>query len=191
MPTAPPARTLRPLSMRPLTPRWHRTTLPVAVPAARVDWQSASSPGRLCASTTGVGDEMPLVSVLPTMSSVAPPSAVRCSVERNERGPVEAPTVVVHGPPWSEAPAPGPLLPAEALTEIPALVASRNASSTASEYGCAPPEIEKLMTFAPSEMAWATADTESDCWQPSRRQTRYSMTRAPGAIPQTGPRSTP
>ena len=34
-----------------------------------------------------------------------------------------------------DVPAPGPLLPAEALTEIPALNASRNASSTGSVYG--------------------------------------------------------
>ena len=49
--------------------------------------------------TTGVAVEMPLVSVTPGTSSDAPPSAVRCSVDVNERGPVEAPTVVTHGPP--------------------------------------------------------------------------------------------
>ena len=38
--------------------------------------------------------------------------------------------MVTHGPPWSVVPAPGPLLPAEALTEMPAWNASRNASST-------------------------------------------------------------
>ena len=96
---------------------------------------------------------MPLVSVTPGLSNVAPPSAVRCSVEANWRGPVEAPTVVTHGPPWSEVDAPGPLLPAEALTEIPALKASRKASSTGSEYGEAPPEIEKLITLTPSWIA--------------------------------------
>ncbi len=109
----------------------------------------------------------------------------------NERGPVEAPTVVTHGPPWSEVPAPGPLLPAAALTEIPALVASRNASSTGSEYGCAPPEIEKLITLTPSVIACCTAATESELKQPCAAQTRYMITWAPGAIPQTGPRSTP
>ena len=140
--------------MRPFMPRWQATILPVAVPAARVDWQSASSPGRLVAAmTTGVGVEMPLVSVTPDWSNVAPPSAVRCSVEANWRGPVEAPTVVTHGPPWSEVAAPGPALPADALTEIPALKASRKASSTGSVYGEAPPEIEKLITFTPSVIA--------------------------------------
>ena len=61
-------------------------------------------------------------------------AAVGGQVQRRveQRGPVEAPTVVTHGPPWSEVPAPGPELPAEALTEIPALKASRNASSTGS-----------------------------------------------------------
>src|SRR5258708_30130787 len=123
-PAAPPGRTLRPLSMRPLLPRAHTTTLPVAVPAASVFSHRTVSPGRLEARTTGVGVEMPFVSVTPGTSSDAPPSAVRCSVELNERGPDDAPTVVTHGPPWSEDPAPGPLLPAEALTEIPAFVAS-------------------------------------------------------------------
>jgi hypothetical protein len=82
-------------------------------------------------------------------------------------------------------------LPAEALTEIPAWTASRKASSTASLYGCAPPEIEKLMTSTPSVMACPTAATESEPKQPDARQTRYWITRAPGAMPQTGPRSTP
>src|SRR5690242_4773350 len=191
MPAAPPARTLRPLSMRPFVPRWHITILPVAVPAASVDWHSASSPGRVCASTTGVAEEMPLVSVTPGMSKVAPPSAVRCSVEVKKRGPVEAPTVVTHGPPCSAVPAPGPLLPAEALTEMPALVASRNASSTGSVYGEAPPPIEKLMTLTPSAIACWTARTESELKQPFFRQTRYMITCAPGATPQTGPRWTP
>ena len=83
------------------------------------------------------------------------------------------------------------MLPADALTEIPALNASRNASSTGSVYGLAPPEIEKLITFTPSRIAWFTAATESDPKQPCERQTRYSITCAPGAIPQTGPRSMP
>src|SRR3954453_19017649 len=196
MPSAPPWRTRRPLSIRPFVPRLQTTTLPVAAPAARSAWQSASSLpppafGSVAAMTTGVADEMPLVSVTPGTSSVAPPSAVRWSVEPNERGPVEAPIVFVHGPPWSEVLAPGPLLPAEALTVIPAFVASRNASSTASVYGEPPPEIEKLITLTPSVMACCTADTESELKQPPSRQTRYWITRAPGATPQTGPRSTP
>src|SRR5262245_29612985 len=145
MPAAPPWRTLKPLSTRAFTPRWHMTILPIADIAGSIDWQSAPSPGMLWASTTGVAEEMPSVSVTPGMSKLAPPSAVRWSVDVKKRGPVEAPTVVTHGPPWSDVPAPGPLLPAEALTEIPAFVASRNAISTGSVYGCAPPEIEKLM----------------------------------------------
>src|SRR5215218_705251 len=191
MPTAPPEKTLKPLSTRALTPRWHATILPSAAPAGSCVWQSASSPGMLCASTTGVGEPMPFVRVTPGLSNVAPPSAVRCRTEPNSRGPVEAATVVVHGPPWSEVAEPGPLLPAEALTEIPALNASRNASSTGSVYGCAPPEIEKLITLTPSTIACCTADTESEVKQPASRQTRYMITRAPGAMPHTGPRSTP
>ena len=141
--------------------------------------------------TTGVGSRDAVMIVTPGMSNVAPPSAVRCSVEANARGPVEAPTVVTHGPPWSLVAAPGPELPADALTEIPAWKASRNASSTGSAYGLPPPEIEKLMTLTPSRIACWTADTLSDEKQPCTRQTRYAITCAPGAMPHTGPRSTP
>ena len=178
--------------MRPLTPRLQTTTLPVAVPGASVDWQSASSPGRLAAMTTGVARR----------DAVGERDARDCRASRrrrrsgaacevNERGPVEAPTVVTHGPPWSEVPAPGPELPAEALTEIPALNASRKASSTGSVYGEPPPEIEKLITLTPSVIACWTADTESEPKQPCTRQTRNVSMCAPGAMPQTGPRSTP
>src|SRR3954465_6032939 len=144
--------------MRPLVPRLQTTTLPVAAPGARSDWQSASSLpppafGSVAAMTTGVGELMPLVSVTPDWSNVAPPSAVRCRVEPNSRGPVEAPTVVTQGPPWSEVEAPGPELPAEALTAMPAVKASRKASSTGSVYGEPPPEIEKLITLTPSWIA--------------------------------------
>src|SRR3954466_15749520 len=121
---------------------------------------------------TGVGLETPAVIVTPLMSSVAPPSAVRWTVDSKERSSVEAPTVVVHGPPCSAVAAPGPLLPADALTEIPALVASRNASSTGSLYGWAPPLIEKLITLTPSWIACWTAWTESELKQPSASQTR-------------------
>src|SRR3954454_10461571 len=106
------------------------------------------------------------------MSNVAAPSAVRCRVEVKARGPVDAPTVVTHGPPWSLVAAPGPELPAEALTEIPAWNASSNASSTASAYGLPPPEIEKLMTSTPSRIACWTAETLSEPKQPPARQTR-------------------
>jgi hypothetical protein len=67
---------------------------------------------------------------------------------------------------------PGPELPAEALTEMPAAYASRKASSTASLYASAPPEIEKLMTSIPSSMACSTAATESESKQPPSRHTR-------------------
>src|SRR4029079_16684507 len=91
----------------------------------------------------------------------------------------------------SDVPAPGPLFPAEALTVIPAFVASRNASSTGSVYGWPTPEIEKLITFTPSVIACCTADTESEAKQPDAAQTRNISTCAPGAIPHTGPRYTP
>ncbi len=132
----------------------------------------------LWARITGVAAEIPFVSVTPGMLKVAPPSAVRCSVEVKNRGPVEAATVVTHGPPWSVVAAAGPLLPADAFTEMPAWYASRKASSTGSVYGSPPPEIEKLRTLTPSAIACCTAATESELKQPCAAQTRYIDRRA-------------
>jgi hypothetical protein len=80
--------------------------------------------------------------------------------------------VLVQAPAWSAVPSPGPALPAEAFTRIPAPYALRNACSTGSEYAFAPPPIEKLRTSTPSSMAWFTAATLSDWKQPRLRQTR-------------------
>src|SRR5581483_4073214 len=122
MPAAPPENTLKPLSTRAFVPRWHITILPAAaLPDASLVWHSTSSPGMLWASITGVAVEMPSVIVTPVTSNVAPPSAVRWRVDVKKRLEVEAPTVVTHGPPCSTVPAVGPLLPPDALTEIPAL----------------------------------------------------------------------
>ena len=74
----------------------------------------------------------PAVIVEPTLLNVSRLPAVRVSVDSKWRSDVDAPTVVTHGPPWLAVAAPGPSLPAEALTLIPAAVASRKASSTGS-----------------------------------------------------------
>ena len=47
------------------------------------------------------------------------------------------------------------------------------------------------MTSTPSRIAWATAAAESELKQPAGPHTLYSMTQAPGAMPASGPRSTP
>jgi hypothetical protein len=56
---------------------------------------------------------------------------------------VDAATVVIHGAALSAVDAPGPSLPAEAATKIPAAAAPRNASPVA-EYvvAAAPPPME-------------------------------------------------
>src|SRR5262245_42248790 len=122
--------------------------------------------------------------VTPGLSSVEPSDDFRCSAEVNAPFHVDAPTVVSHGPPWAAVAAPGPELPAEVLTLMPALNASRNARSTGSVYGFAPPLIEKLITSTPSRIAWLTAFTESELKQPASAQTRYMITYAPGATPE-------
>ena len=84
------------------------------------------------ARTTGVAVETPLVMVTPDIEKWSPLDAARFRVEVKKRSEVDAPTVMTQGPPWSVVPAPGPELPAEAETVMPALKASRKASSTGS-----------------------------------------------------------
>ena len=62
----------------------------------------------------------PWVTVEPTLEYVSPPGAVSVSSDSKNRSDVDAATVVTHGPAWFAVPAPGPALPAEALTLIPA-----------------------------------------------------------------------
>src|SRR3954464_15304735 len=104
----------------------------------------------------------PVVTVAPSLVNVAPSEDVSVRVEEHDRADVEAPTVVSQGPAWSEVAAPGPELPAEAFTLMPAVAASRNASSTGSLYALLPPLMEKLMTSTPSRIACWTAATESE-----------------------------
>ena len=63
---------------------------------------------------------IPAVTVAPVIVNRSPFDAVTVRLPKKWRSEVEAATVLVHGPPWSVVPAPGPELPAEALTMIPA-----------------------------------------------------------------------
>ena len=74
---------------------------------------------------------------------------------------VPAATVVSHGPGWATVLVVGPLLPAEAATNMPASAAYMNAISTASRKFVVLPLIEKLMTSTPSATAWSMAATLS------------------------------
>ncbi len=78
------------------------------------------------------------------------PSTRSCVTRRRS-----APTV----PWWSEVPAAGPLLPAEARDEDAGVVRAEEARrSSASVHGEPPPEIEKFMTSTmPSATAWLAA----------------------------------
>ena len=116
MPAAPPWRTLKPSATRPTgLPRLHTTILSVNVPAA-----AGASHSALELTTIAFGPT-PSVSEMPSIDIVAPPSAVRLTLFLKTRGPVLAATVVTHGPRWSVVSAPGPELPAEAATKMPAL----------------------------------------------------------------------
>jgi len=140
-------------------------------------------------NTTGAGPA-PAVTEAP-VNVALPLAALTVNVAWNVRVCVDAATVVVHGETWLAVAAVGPLLPADAATRTPAAYASRKASSTGSVAGFVPPEMEKLITSTPSTMAWPTAAAESVEKQPWMPQTLYTDTHAPGAMPWTGPRSTP
>ncbi len=53
-----------------------------------------------------------------------------------------AATDAFHGAVWATVPAPGPLLPAEVETKMPAPNASRNARLTELAHGLSAPEME-------------------------------------------------
>ena len=53
-----------------------------------------------------------------------------------------AATDAFHGAVWATVPAPGPVLPAEVETKMPAPNASRNARLTELAHGLSAPEIE-------------------------------------------------
>jgi hypothetical protein len=103
-------------------------------------------------------------------------------------GPYDAPTVVTHGPACSAVPGPGPELPADAFTSMPAAYASRKASSTGSENGSAPPLIEKLKTQPGFLYHVAFVDeggsfTVSEIWETKEQHDRWFSENVEGVIP--------
>src|SRR5664279_1822631 len=112
MPTAPRASTLLPFSTRPLTPRWHTTTLPAKAPSAVASSHSASLYGASAAFTTGAGVVSGRETVIPGTVRVLASEDVSVVVPMKERLSVLAATVVTHGSRWSVVSGVGPLLPA-------------------------------------------------------------------------------
>ena len=78
---------------------------------------------------------------------------------------VLAATVVSHGDGWSRVDGPGPELPAEAETKMPAAAALKKASSPGSTTESLP-LIEKLITSTPSRIACSMASRMSLLKQP-------------------------
>ena len=78
------------------------------------------------------------------------------------RSRVPAATDISHGVLCATVDAPGPSLPAEVDTNTPAWAAPKNAASTASTELVRLPEIEKLITSAPSVVASSMACTLSE-----------------------------
>ena len=148
--------------MRVTVPRSQTTTRFATEPGSIGVLQSGSPYPDTSAAETTVLPAMPRVIVDPGRLSVVPSEARSWRVVMKALGPYDAPTVVTHGPACSAVPGPGPELPAEAFTSMPAAYASRKASSTGSENGSAPPLIEKLMTSTPSMTACWMALTESE-----------------------------
>ena len=124
--------------------------------------------------------------VTPVRVEASTPPAVRCSVEVKKRGPVEAPTVVIPRRAVLDGAGGGAVVAGRRVDRDAGVerVEERELDRVGVRVGAAPP-IEKLMTLTPSRIACWTAAIESESKQPCERQTRYSITCAPGATPQT------
>jgi hypothetical protein len=100
-------------------PRWHATILPVNVPAGAGAVQRAFEYGASLDRTMGAGPA-PGVMEAPSMVNVSPLPARTVRVVANSRVWVEAATEATHGDRWLTVPDPGPSLPADVETKMPA-----------------------------------------------------------------------
>ena len=118
-----------------LTPRSQTTILPAtlagsSVPATQTDDRATETPDRLtrAAATSGAGPTLEnTVVLMPAYFAPLPSTTVPAY-----GATVLAATVVSHGATWSRVDGPGPLLPAEVETKMPAEAADRKARSTGS-----------------------------------------------------------
>ena len=102
--------------------------------------------------------------------------------------------MVTHGELLCTVDAPGPLLPAEAETKMPAEAAARKASWTG-DVGSSAAVIEKLITSTPSLIAASIAARMSESYAPDLvasfacHKTLYAAILAAGATPEIRPKS--
>ena len=90
----------------------------------------------------GFGEPSPITAAMPVSAAgtgVGPVTSSRWAMTRSW---LTAATDMFHGAVFATVLGPGPLLPAEAATKMPAEYASRNAWSTRSFQGSSRPEIE-------------------------------------------------
>src|SRR5439155_18995566 len=137
-------------SMRGLTPRWHRTTLPVTLAGSSelAKHRSASAvatpaAAALAASTIWVAFSDPVTDA-PVTVNAGPVDGVIVALAWKVRAAFSAPTDVSHGTVVGvpTVPASGPSLPAELATNTPASEAPRKANSTGSMTFDVVPPIE-------------------------------------------------
>ena len=113
---------------------------PSAVPAMPALMISGVVPGIVAENAT---PPVPLFNTTGCRFAGTGDGPVTCiSVPKPPRPCWEAAVADVHGSRWLRVLAPGPLLPAEAATKMPASVALRKASEVASVHGETPPPIE-------------------------------------------------
>ena len=164
MPAAPPARTLRPLSMRPLTPRWQTTILPVAAPGSEVRLAE-----RVLEPAAGLRQRRRQHDRGRRGDAVGQRDARTCRTSRRRRRSGAAwsvnaaragrgadrrhPRAAVVGGRRARAAVAG-----RGVDRDPGVRSRRGTQARPrSVYGCAPPEIEKLITLTPSAIACCTA----------------------------------
>src|SRR3954447_16849522 len=162
MPTPPARLTSADLATRSYTPRSQTTTFPVTLAGSRLFGPHSRAsvallPGATAeaprtAGEAGSGDRLRLTPryFLPLPRITVP--SKRCAVV--------AATVVSQGATWPTVLGPGPSLPADAETKIPAAAACRNARSARPKASPLAPT-EKLMTSTPSATAWSIAEMMS------------------------------
>ena len=169
MPLPPASSTAALLSTRAIAPRMQTTILlstaaGSSVPGTQSSASSGSSPARAASAAF-------TSAVLPTPLSMIEAPLILVPSPRttvpSKAAWVLAPTVVSHGLAWSRVVAPGPELPADAATKIPAWVALRKASSSESSSGLGPPPMLKLITSTPSMTAWSMAESMSKLKHPA------------------------
>ena len=198
MPTPPARLTALLFSTRSLTPRSQTTILPSTLSGSRLPRKHSAAASSSASPAAARVELISLVCGSFCWEIEAP--RIRLPLPRttvfSKLWWVEAATVVSQGLLCATVDSPGPALPAEVATKMPASAAPSKAISTGSMTVSVTPEMEKLMTSTPSATASSMASRIEEVKQSpvssslSSKQTLYAAILAAGAMPDTSPKRT-